>query len=140
MDWKTLLAYITGTVDHELLVRNESLVTENRILRQQIEGRIPLSEGERKTLAETGKRPGRKALAEVASLVKPDSILAWHSALVAYSGFHSDVWHICPESACPPGKIWTAPLRLVANRSRSLMAPSSARSRGVPSLARIWRL
>ena len=33
MDWKTVLAYITGTVDQELLVRNEYLVTENRILR-----------------------------------------------------------------------------------------------------------
>ena len=33
MDWKTLLAYITGTVDQELLLRNEYLVTENRILR-----------------------------------------------------------------------------------------------------------
>src|SRR6266581_9803904 len=32
MDWKTLLAYITGTVDQEVLVRNEYLVTENRIL------------------------------------------------------------------------------------------------------------
>jgi len=26
MDWKTLLAYITGTVNQELLVRNEYLV------------------------------------------------------------------------------------------------------------------
>ena len=33
MDWKQLLAYITGTVDQELLLRNEYLVTENRILR-----------------------------------------------------------------------------------------------------------
>jgi len=31
MDWKTLLAYSTGTVDQELLLRNEYLVTENRI-------------------------------------------------------------------------------------------------------------
>jgi hypothetical protein len=36
MDWKHLLAYITGTVDQELLLRNEYLVTENRILRQQL--------------------------------------------------------------------------------------------------------
>jgi len=36
MDWKHLLAYITGTVDQELLLRNEYLVTENRILRQQV--------------------------------------------------------------------------------------------------------
>ena len=41
MDWKHLLAYITGTVDQELLLRNEYLVTENRILRNQITGRIP---------------------------------------------------------------------------------------------------
>ena len=33
MDWKVLLAYITGSVDQELLLRNEYLVTENRILR-----------------------------------------------------------------------------------------------------------
>jgi hypothetical protein len=33
MDWKTSLAYIAGTVDQELLLRNEHLVTENRILR-----------------------------------------------------------------------------------------------------------
>jgi hypothetical protein len=33
MDWTHLLAYITGTVDQELLLRNEYLVTENRVLR-----------------------------------------------------------------------------------------------------------
>jgi hypothetical protein len=38
MDWKKLLAYITGTVDQELLGRNEYLVTENRILRAQLRG------------------------------------------------------------------------------------------------------
>jgi len=32
MDWKQLLAYITGTVDQELLLRNEYLVAENRAL------------------------------------------------------------------------------------------------------------
>ncbi len=36
MDWKTMLAYITGSVDRELLLRNEYLVTENRILRDQL--------------------------------------------------------------------------------------------------------
>jgi hypothetical protein len=29
MDWKHLLASITGTVDQEFLLRNEYLVTEN---------------------------------------------------------------------------------------------------------------
>ena len=48
MDWIHLLAYITGTVDQERLLRNEYLVTENRILRHQLKGRIRLSDGERK--------------------------------------------------------------------------------------------
>jgi len=54
MDWKHLLAYITGTVDQELLVRNEYLVTENRILRKQRKGRVQLRNGERKALATNG--------------------------------------------------------------------------------------
>jgi hypothetical protein len=36
MDWKPLLAYITGSVDEALLLRNEYLVAENRLLRNQI--------------------------------------------------------------------------------------------------------
>jgi transposase InsO family protein len=83
MDWKTLLAYITETVDQELLLRNEYLVTENRILRHQITGRVRLSDGERTTLAAIGKKLGKQALAEVASIVTPDTILAWHRKLVA---------------------------------------------------------
>ena len=83
MDWKHLLAYITGTVDQELLVRNEYLVTENRILRNQIKGRIRLSDSERKTLAELGQKLGKQALQEVATIVKPDTILGWHRKLVA---------------------------------------------------------
>jgi putative transposase len=83
MDWKSLLAYITGSVDQELLLRNEYLVTENRILRQQITSRVRLSDGERKTLAEIGKKLGKQGLAEVATIVTPDTILAWHRKLVA---------------------------------------------------------
>ena len=83
MDWKHLLAYITGTVDQELLLRNEYLATENRILRNQITGRMWLTNGERKTLAEIGQKLGREALKEVATIVKPDTILGWHRKLVA---------------------------------------------------------
>ncbi len=83
MEWKTLLAYITGTVDQELLVRNEYLVAENRILRDQIAGRVRLTDRERITLAEIGKRLGKHALAEVVSVVKPATLLAWHRRLIA---------------------------------------------------------
>jgi transposase InsO family protein len=83
MDWKHLLAYITGSVDQALLLRNEYLVTENHILRNQITGRVRWSDGERKTLAKIGQKLGKKALQEVATIVKPDTILAWHRRLVA---------------------------------------------------------
>src|SRR5262245_38171220 len=83
MDWKQLLAYITGSVDQELLLRNEYLVTENRILHSQIKGRVHLSDGQRKTLAEIGKKLGKHALAEVATIVTPETILAWHRRYVA---------------------------------------------------------
>jgi putative transposase len=83
MEWKHVLAYMTGSVDQQLLLRNEYLVTENRILRQQITGRVQLSDGERKRLAELGKKLGKKALAEVATIVTPETILAWHRKFMA---------------------------------------------------------
>ena len=83
MDWKQLLASITRSVDEELRLRNAYLVTENRLLRQQIMGRVPLSNGDRLALAEIGQQLGRKALAEIATLAQPDTILAWHRKLVA---------------------------------------------------------
>ncbi len=83
MDWKTMLAYISGSVDEELLLRNEYLVVENRILRNQIKGRLRLTDGERRTLAEIGKRLGKRALEAVANIVKPETLLGWHRRLVA---------------------------------------------------------
>jgi hypothetical protein len=78
MDWKQLLASITRSVDEELRLRNAYLATENRLLRQQITGRVPLSDSDRQALAEIGQQLGRKALTEIATIAKPDTILAWH--------------------------------------------------------------
>ena len=58
-------------------------MTENRILRNQITGRMRLTDGERTTLAEIGYKLGKQALQEVATIVKPDTILGWHRKLVA---------------------------------------------------------
>ncbi|WNM63127.1 hypothetical protein [Candidatus Nitrospira neomarina] len=76
MEWETVLAYMTGTVDQELLLRNKYLVAENRILRNQIRGRVRLRDGEQTTLAALGKRLGKKAMAEVMSVVKRETLLA----------------------------------------------------------------
>jgi putative transposase len=81
--WVRLLAYITGLVNQELLLQNEYLVAENRILRTYLPSRLRLSDPQRSTLAEIGKRLGRKALAQVALVAKPDTILGWYRKLVA---------------------------------------------------------
>jgi hypothetical protein len=57
-----LLAYVTGLVNQELLLQNEYLAAENRILRAQLPPRLRLSNPERALLAEIGKRVGRKTL------------------------------------------------------------------------------
>jgi putative transposase len=78
-----MLAYITGTVDQELLLRNEYLAAENRILKAQIKGRLLLSKADKATLAEIAHRLGRKALEEVAAAAMPDTILGWYRKLIA---------------------------------------------------------
>jgi len=72
--WLRLLAYVSGSVNQELLLRNEYLAAENQILRAKLKPRLRLSNPERVTLAEIGKRLGRKALREVACVAKPDTI------------------------------------------------------------------
>src|SRR5713101_3866298 len=81
--WARLLAYITGLVNQQLLLQNEYLAAENRILRAHLPTRLRLSDPERYTLAEIGKRLGRKALEQVACVAKPDTILGWYRKFVA---------------------------------------------------------
>ena len=83
MDWARILAYVTGTVDQELLARNEYLAAENRIMKAQLKGRLKLSDAERGALGEIGHRLGRKVLADVATVARPDTILGWYRKLVA---------------------------------------------------------
>src|SRR6187549_1053199 len=82
-NWARLLAYVTGLVNQQLLLQNESLAAENRILRAHLPARLRLSDPERCTLAEIGKRLGRQALKKVACVAKPDTILAWYRRLIA---------------------------------------------------------
>lgn len=78
-----LLAYVTGMVNQQLLLQNEYLLAENRILRAHLPSRLRLSDPERSTLAVLGKHLGRQGLEPVASAAKPDTILAWFRKLVA---------------------------------------------------------
>ena len=74
VQWTRILAYITGTVDQELLLRNEYLAAENCILMAKLNGRPRFSDLERTTLGEIGCRLGCRALSEAATAAQPDTI------------------------------------------------------------------
>jgi hypothetical protein len=80
----SILSFVTGLVNQELLLRNEYLAAENRILRAHLPARLRLSDAERSTLAEIAQRLGRRALQEIARVAKPDTLLAWYRQLVAH--------------------------------------------------------
>ena len=57
---------------------------ENRVLREQLGGwRMRFNDGQRRRLAAKAKGLGRRLLAEVATIVTPETLLAWHRKLIA---------------------------------------------------------
>jgi len=72
-----------GSGNQELLLQIEYLAAENRILRAHLPDRLRLTNEERSTLAEIGKRLGRKSLEKVATAAKSETIRGWFRKLVA---------------------------------------------------------
>lgn len=80
--WKRILAYINGDVNEMLLLRLDYITEENRVLRRQLGTRLKLTDAERRSLAEKGKRLG-KFLADTVTIVQPETLLRWYRELVA---------------------------------------------------------
>src|SRR5205085_10871923 len=60
------------------------LVEENCVLREQIgRRRLRFTDDQRRRLAAKAKKLGRKVLAQVATIVTPETLLAWHRKLIA---------------------------------------------------------
>jgi putative transposase len=79
-----ILAALFGWLEREPRDIIEFLREENRVLKTQLRGRqLRLSDDERRRLAVIGYRLGRRILAEVATIVTPDTILRWHRELIA---------------------------------------------------------
>jgi transposase InsO family protein len=81
-----LLATFAGRVGRKKTAIIAYLVEENRVLKEQIKSegrRLRFADDQRRRLAAKGKPLGRKVLRQIATIVTPDTILAWHRKLIA---------------------------------------------------------
>ena len=82
--WQLLLVTLAGWINRQQHDVIAYIQEENRILKNKLKGkRIRFTDDERRRLSVKGKVLGRKALGQVASIVTPDTILAWHRKLIA---------------------------------------------------------
>ena len=82
--WQLLLVSLAGWINRHQQDVIAYIQEENRILKSKLKGkRIRFTDDERRRLAVKGKALGRKVLRDVASIVTPDTILAWHRKLIA---------------------------------------------------------
>ena len=79
-----LVVAIAGWIQREQQAAIVYLLEENRVLKTRLRGRkLRFTDDERCRLAVKGKELGRKLLAEVASIVTPETLLVWHRRLIA---------------------------------------------------------
>ena len=81
--FRFVLIAVAGWMDQRQLQMIDYLREENRVLREQLGGRrMRLNDDQRRRLAAKAKGLGRKLLAEVATIVTPETLLAWHRKLI----------------------------------------------------------
>ena len=79
-----LVVSIAGWMNQHQQQVIEYLMEENRVLREKIgTRRMRFSDDQRRRLAAKAKNLGRKLLSQVATIVTPETLLAWHRKLIA---------------------------------------------------------
>src|SRR5215472_15022665 len=82
--FRILLIAVAGWMNRRQLQMIDYLREENRVLRELLAGnRLRLNDDQRRRLAARAKGLGRKILAELATIVTPETLLAWHRKLIA---------------------------------------------------------
>ena len=82
--FRFVLIAVAGWMNQRQLQVIDYLREENRVLREQLGGRrMQLNDDQRRRLASKAKGIGRRILAEVATIVTPETLLAWHRKLIA---------------------------------------------------------
>jgi hypothetical protein len=82
--FRFVLVAVAGWMNQRQLQVMDYLREENRVLREQLGGRrLRLHDDQRRRLAAKAQGLGRKRLAAVATVVTPETLLAWHRKLIA---------------------------------------------------------
>src|SRR6476620_8568625 len=82
--FRFVLIAVAGWMNQRQLQVIDYLREENRVLKEQLGGRrLRLNDDQRRRLASKAKRLGRQLLAQVATIVTPETLLAWHWKLIA---------------------------------------------------------
>jgi putative transposase len=82
--FRFVLISIAGWMNQQQQQAIDYLREENRVLREQLGGRrLRLNDDQRCRLAAKAKGLGRRVLAEIAKIVTPETLLAWHRKLIA---------------------------------------------------------
>src|SRR6516164_2388986 len=82
--FRLLLTSLAGWMNQRHLQAIDYLREENRVLREQLgDRRLKLTDEQRRRLAAKAKGLGTKLLVEVATIVTPEPLLAWHRRLIA---------------------------------------------------------
>src|ERR1700733_14235872 len=79
--FRFMLVAVAGWMNQRQLQVIDYLREENRVLLEQLGGRRPMTS--RRRLAVKAKGLGRKLLAEMATIVTPETLLGWHRKLIA---------------------------------------------------------
>jgi hypothetical protein len=78
------LACLAGWLNQHQQIVIDYLTEENRVLREQIgHRRLHFTDDQRLRLAVRAKKLSRSALTQVANIVTPETLLAWHRKLIA---------------------------------------------------------
>lgn len=80
-----IVAVLAGWVNRHQQAIIDYLIEENRVFKQQLNGRrLRLSDKDRRRLATKAKALGRSVLDEIANLVTPDTLRTWYRHLIAH--------------------------------------------------------
>ncbi len=78
-----LVVVLAGWINRNQQAVIDYLIEENRVLKDQLEGRrLRFTDEQRIRLAVKDKAVGRRLLKEIETIVTPDTLLVWHRRLI----------------------------------------------------------